>query len=182
MRNRQRNSVWRGGGEPHLPRETPQGPAPPPTTALQSGGAPRELRSTSGEPPRVLRAPRPERGGSADPTHPGALAAHRDAQLGLDWTGLDGPGRAEPKKKHAGGPEQPLLRSHGTQPGPVRADPVPAGNPSPGRSDWKKPAGCAGWAGPGWLSLTVMRRQIWAGEGPGARLLGPAPRSQLRLC
>lgn len=91
MRNRQRNSVWRGGGEPHLPRETPQGPAPPPTTALQSGGAPRELRSTSGEPPRVLRAPRPERGGSADPTHPGALAAHRDAQLGLDWTGRAGP-------------------------------------------------------------------------------------------
>lgn len=111
----------------------------------------------------ALRVPSEE----APQTHSQPAKPHR----------LDGPGRTEPRK-HAAGPRQSLLRSHGTQPGPVRADPVPAGNPSPGRPDWKKPAVCAGWAGPGWLSFTVMRRQIWAGEGRGALKLG----SSVPLC
>lgn len=44
-------------------------------------------------------------------------------------------------------PRVPARRRRGTLQSPARAGPVPAGNPSPARPDWKSPAGCA--AGPG---------------------------------
>lgn len=70
-------------------------------------------------------------------------------------------------------PAARLAGRRGARQSPARAGPVPAGNPSPARPDWKSPAGCAGWAGPGLLSLNVMRRQIWAGPREPA---APAPR------
>lgn len=76
-------------------------------------------------------------------------------------------------------PADRLAGRLGARQSPAQAGPVPAGNPSPARPDWKSPAGCAGWAGPGPLSLTVMRRQIWAGAGPGPRRAAQQPRSRL---
>lgn len=138
---------------PHSPGGAPSPPsraAPGRTEPHRTG--PRRAVPLRTEPHRELQS-------RAGPSRNWPSRADRDQS---------GPSGAVPAARLAG--------RRGDRQSPARAGPGPAGNPSPARPDWKSPAGCAGWAGPGLLSLTVMRRQIWAGAGPRS----PPPRHRSR--
>lgn len=175
-------SLLRGGlrGD-FCPTETSlfAAPASGPSPAAPRPAAPTHLAALPARPAPPHRG-EPSRTG-ANRTAPRGTAPDRAAPRSTEPS-RNLPSRAERERyRYRSGasgavPAARLAGRRGARQSPARAGPVPAGNPSPSRPDWKSPAGCAGWAGPGLLSVTVMRRQIWAGAGP--RQPPPRPRSR----
>lgn len=152
-----------GGSEGARPRLRLPRPETPGRAAPSCGGS---------VPTEPAWSAAPGASGSTGPTHLAALparrtGANRTAPGRTDGTaphrsrsGPSAPSSAEPGpaatcRAVRGGsgagtgaePRIPASRRRGTRQSPARAGPVPAGNPSPARPDWKSPAGCA--AGPG---------------------------------